>query len=84
MTQTFIEKHGLWSDDQRRQAEDLKARVRADNLQFVRLAWGDPHGASRAKAVTVPTFLAALTTGYARRRYGPGRNDGLAQPHHHS
>jgi glutamine synthetase len=64
MTQSFIEKHGLWSDDQTRQAEDLKARVRAENLQFVRLAWADPHGASRAKMVTVPAFLAALTSGY--------------------
>src|SRR5262245_3109274 len=61
---SFIEKHGLWSDDQKRQAEELKARVRANNLQFVRLAWADPHGASRAKMVTVPAFHAALATGY--------------------
>ena len=33
-------------------------------MQFVRVAWADPHGASRAKAVTVPAFLAALTNGY--------------------
>ena len=30
----------------------------------MRLAWADPHGAARAKAVTVPAFLAALETGY--------------------
>ena len=30
----------------------------------MRLVWADPHGAARAKAVTVPTFLAALETGY--------------------
>src|SRR4051795_3690763 len=64
MTTTFIEKHGLWTDEQRRQAEELKLRVQQENLQFVRLAWADPHGASRAKAVTVPAFLAALTNGY--------------------
>jgi glutamine synthetase len=62
--QSFIERHALWSDDQKRQAEELRARVRSDNLQFVRLAWADPHGASRAKAVTAPAFIAALTSGY--------------------
>jgi glutamine synthetase len=60
----FIEKHGLWSDEQRRQAEEIKRRCEQDNLQLVRLAWADPHGASRAKAVTVPAFVAALETGY--------------------
>ena len=33
-------------------------------LKLVRLAWADPHGYSRAKAVTVPAFLGALTDGY--------------------
>jgi hypothetical protein len=60
----FIEKHGLWSDEQRRQAEEIERRCERDNLQLVRLAWADPHGASRAKAVTVPAFLAALSNGY--------------------
>lgn len=66
MTKTlgFIERHGLWSDEQRRQAEDIKRRCETDNLHLVRLAWADPHGASRAKAVTVPAFIAALETGY--------------------
>jgi glutamine synthetase len=60
----FIEQHGLWSPEQRKQAAELKARVEREGLQFVRMAWADPHGASRAKAVTVPAFLAALTDGY--------------------
>src|SRR5215470_8617676 len=64
MTQSFIERHGVWSDDQKRQAEEVKALLRSENLQLVRLAWADPHGASRAKAVTLPTFLAALANGY--------------------
>ena len=52
----FIERHGLWTDEQRRQAEELKRRVEKDNLKLMRLAWADPHGASRAKAVTMPAF----------------------------
>ena len=63
-TPSFIEKHRLWTDDQKRRAEELKLFLEKDKLQFVRIAWADPHGASRAKAVTVPAFLAALTAGY--------------------
>jgi hypothetical protein len=44
----FIAKHGLWTDEQRRQAEDIKRRIETDNLHLVRLAWADPHGASPA------------------------------------
>ena len=61
---TFIEKHGLWSDAQKRLADDIKRRIEAEKLRFVRLAWGDTHGYSRAKTLTIPAFLAALTNGY--------------------
>ena len=60
----FIEKHGLWSDDQRRQADEIKRRLEADKLRYVRLAWGDIHGYSRAKSLTVPAFVSALQSGY--------------------
>jgi glutamine synthetase len=60
----FIARHGLWTDEQRRQAAALARRIATENLHLVRLAWADPHGAARAKAVTVPAFLAALETGY--------------------
>lgn len=63
-TQSFIDKHGLWTDEQRRAAEELKRRLRREQPHFVRLAWADPHGASRAKTVTLPAFLAALDVGY--------------------
>ncbi len=61
---TFIDRHGLWTDDQRREADALRDRVRTAGLRLVRLAWSDAHGCARAKAVTVPTFLEALAGGY--------------------
>ena len=64
MTVDFVERHALWGDDQKRLAAELAARVRSANLRLIRLAWGDPHGASRAKTVTVPVFLEALKAGY--------------------
>lgn len=60
----FIERHSVWSDEQKRLAAELPSRIRGANLRLIRLAWGDPHGASRAKAVTVPVFLDALKNGY--------------------
>ena len=60
----FIDTHDLLTDTQREQARELAARLEREPLQFVRMAWADPHGASRAKAVTLPVFLAALSEGY--------------------
>ncbi len=61
---TFIDRHGLWSDDERRLAADIKRRVKAEKLRYVRLAWSDTHGYCRAKTLTVPAFLSALEAGY--------------------
>jgi glutamine synthetase len=60
----FIERHGLWTDDQHRLAKALAARVKKEKLKLFRIAWADPHGASRAKTVTLPAFLDALKNGY--------------------
>src|SRR2546425_3472934 len=60
----FIEQHALWSDEQRAQARELKQRLEREPLELVRIAWADPHGASRAKAVSLPVFLDALENGY--------------------
>ena len=42
----------------------LKARLEREPVEMVRLAWADPHGASRAKALSLPVFLDALEHGY--------------------
>jgi glutamine synthetase len=60
----FIAQHELWSDEQRAQARELKKRLERQPLELVRLAWADPHGASRAKAVSLPVFFDALENGY--------------------
>src|ERR1700690_4352746 len=61
---SFIESRALWSDEQRRLAADLVRRVEGEKLRFVRLAWGDTHGYSRAKTLTIPAFVSALTEGF--------------------
>jgi len=54
----------LWSDAQRRQAAELAQRLAQEKLDLVRLAWADPHGAARAKAVAPPVLREALANGY--------------------
>jgi glutamine synthetase len=46
------------------QVKDLKERLAREPVEMVRLAWADPHGASRAKGVSLPVFLEALERGY--------------------
>src|SRR5918999_689821 len=60
----FVDRHAGWTDEQRRLAKELARRVEQEGVRLVRLAWADPHGYSRAKAVTVPVFLSALKNGY--------------------
>jgi len=60
----FIDKHGLWTDEQKARAEEIKRRLATGELKYIRLAWGDTHGYSRAKTLTVPAFLSALTAGH--------------------
>ena len=60
----FIERHGLWTAEQRRVAQALPRRIAKDGIRMVRVAWADPHGASRAKTVTAGAFLSSLTDGY--------------------
>src|SRR4029079_3241610 len=60
----FIARHGLWSADQTRRANEIKAKIKKDKIELFRIAWADPHGVSRAKTVTLPAFLSALKDGY--------------------
>jgi glutamine synthetase len=61
---SFIERHALWSEEQRQQADELKRRIEAENIRLIRLVWADPHGHARAKMLTVPAFDGALANGY--------------------
>jgi len=60
----FIGQDAPWSDEQRAQARELKKRLEREPLELVRIAWADPHGASRAKALSLPVFFDALENGY--------------------
>ncbi len=59
----FIERHGLWSDEQRAAAEHVRARCHEEGLRQVRVSWGDQHGILRGKTLTIAEFEASLENG---------------------
>jgi len=59
----FIERHSLWSDEQRDAAERVRAQVAEAGLRQVRIAWGDQHGIVRGKTLTLPEFSRSLEDG---------------------
>lgn len=62
-TEPFIERHGLWSAEQREAADRVRSEIKARGLRFIRLGWGDQHGIVRGKTLSVPEFLRVLDDG---------------------
>ncbi|MCW5748968.1 MAG: glutamine synthetase, partial [Alphaproteobacteria bacterium] len=48
---SFVERHGLWSAAQVEAAIEAEHRIRADELEVVRLSFADQHGILRGKSV---------------------------------
>ncbi len=59
----FVERHGLWNDDQRAAAARAEAAIAERDLRTVRVAWGDQHGVVRGKSVMARDFPLALRNG---------------------
>jgi len=61
----FIERHDLWSADQRRAAAEITRRIETDGIEVVRLSFPDLHGILRGKALTAAAMPSALADGCA-------------------
>jgi glutamine synthetase len=60
---SFVERHDLWDDDQRRKAADLLQRIDSLGLEVIRISFVDQHGLLRGKALTTEAFKSALENG---------------------
>lgn len=60
----FIERHGLWTEEQKTAAEELIAEVDSRGLDIVRLAYPDQHGLVRGKWLTRDAFMSAMRNGF--------------------
>jgi glutamine synthetase len=59
----FVEQHGLWTDEQKKAAEQVTSLVKDGNYRTVRVSWPDQHGILRGKTLTSNAFLHALRNG---------------------
>src|ERR1700757_3894140 len=60
---TFVERHGLWSEEQREAARRLARIVEEKNLETIRLSFADQHGILRGKTLIAGEALASLESG---------------------
>ena len=62
---SFIERHDLWNDEQRRAATEVKRRIETEGIELVRLSFPDLHGILRGKALLTASMPSALADGCA-------------------
>ena len=60
---TFVERHGLWSDEQREAARRLRKIAEEKHLETIRLSFADQHGILRGKTLIASEALASLESG---------------------
>jgi glutamine synthetase len=48
---SFVERHGLWSDEQREAAKRIDEAIAAEGLEVVRFSFPDQHGLLRGKTI---------------------------------
>lgn len=61
--ESFVERFGLWSAEQRAQADEVTARLQAGEVDVVRFAWPDQHGLLRGKTLVASAAKGALREG---------------------
>ena len=60
---SFVERHGLWSDEQFAAAADVDRSIEQNALEVVRLSFADQHGILRGKAVMAGEAAHAMRNG---------------------
>ena len=60
---SFVERHGLWTGEQARQAKDAAQAIKKNKLELVRFSFADQHGVLRGKTLLAADALAAMASG---------------------
>src|SRR5271169_100179 len=60
---SFVERHGLWTEDQARQAKAVERAVKKNKLELVRFSFADQHGVLRGKTVVAADAPALMRSG---------------------
>lgn len=59
----FIQRYGLWSDDQSQAAAEIANRVKADGAEVIRFSFPDQHGILRGKTLVADALDGAFSSG---------------------
>jgi glutamine synthetase len=60
---SFVDRHGLWSEAQAKQAREVERAIKANKLELVRFSFADQHGVLRGKTLLAEDAVAALKSG---------------------
>jgi glutamine synthetase len=60
---SFVERHGLWSAEQKEAAQRLRRVVDEKKLETIRLSFADQHGILRGKTLIASEAIASLESG---------------------
>jgi len=60
---TFVDRHGLWTDAQARQANAVAQAIKKHKLELVRFSFADQHGVLRGKTVVAADAPALMRSG---------------------
>ena len=60
---SFVDNHGLWTEDQRAAYAELLARLKKSDVQVVRFSFPDQHGLLRGKTLVVEDAIKAFKNG---------------------
>jgi glutamine synthetase len=60
---SFVERHGLWSGEQKEAASRLRSIVEQQKLEVIRFSFPDQHGILRGKTLVASEALRALESG---------------------
>lgn len=60
---SFVERHGLWSDEQSRLAKEILKRIEKEGLEVVRFSFPDQHGILRGKTLVAAEAARVLESG---------------------
>jgi len=61
--QNFVERHGLWTDEQARRAKAVAQAIKKHKLELVRFSFADQHGVLRGKIVVAADAPAMMQAG---------------------
>jgi len=62
---SFVDRHGLWTSEQRRAAVEIDRAIKRHKLDVVRFAFADQHGTLRGKTLVAEAAPAAMRDGVA-------------------